>query len=66
MVKLLAVEGAGEQNLIYDECQKRNHMTNYVTAQFQSHLHVEGFFFFFSSMCLRSNLSRLPHNCLIY
>ena len=48
MVKLLAVEGAGEQNLIYDECQKRNHMTNYVTAQFQSHLHVEGFFFFFS------------------
>lgn len=47
MVKLLAVEGAGEQNLIYDECQKRNHMTNYVTAQFQSHLHVEGFFFFF-------------------
>lgn len=46
MVKLLAVEGAGEQNLIYDECQKRNHMTNYVTAQFQSHLHVEGFFFF--------------------
>lgn len=49
MVKLLAVEGAGEQNLIYDECQKRNHMTNYVTAQFQSHLHVEGFFFFFQA-----------------
>lgn len=51
-MKLLAVEGAGEQNLIYDECQKRNHMKNYVTAQFQSHLHVEGFFFFFFQACV--------------